>query len=102
MTTATKNGAVTDKSDSADKKPLVDGLKFDFTKATARDIETVLNSVETLDISAVSDLMAKLAVEGPLSWGDMNSVDTYKDLLWPDFQAARRTLYKAFEDHVKN
>lgn len=75
----------------------MDGLKFDVSKVTARDMQGFFKATSGNDNETLSAFFAKVVTECPPEWGKPNSAETYLNL--PYFTAFKGVL-EAFVKEV--
>jgi len=59
---------------------MVERVKFDFRKVTARQMSEVFRAARENDMTGMAEIFAKIVVECPPEWGNPNDPGTYLDL----------------------
>ena len=75
----------------------IEGLKFDVSKVTARDMKVFFKATQTNDNDALAGFFAKVVTECPPKWGKADDAETYMNL--PYFGEFKGVL-SAFVDEV--
>lgn len=89
----------------ADENGNIKGLKFDFTKITAYEVDEFLKVFKSSDIRKQAEVIARFCTACPHDWGDCKTPDTFGNLPWKgevSFQTVRVAFMDAFNDPAKN